>query len=106
MKLYYFLFLLLSIGYSQFNWIDGGLPIRQGVHVEWMRTAAEDDGTLIIVWSDTRNGVRDMYAQKINSNGDFLWGDGGAAPFSGHPLRFLVRRCVVEWPQPTRNLFQ
>ena len=78
MRLYYLLFLVLSVGYSQFNWIDGGLPIRQGVHVEWMRTAAEDDGTLIIVWSDTRNGVRDMYAQKITPDGNFLWGDGGA----------------------------
>ena len=77
MRLYYLLLLILSLCYSQFNWTDGGLPIRQGIHIEWMRTAAEDDGTLIVVWSDTRNGVRDMYAQKINPDGNFMWNASG-----------------------------
>ena len=29
-------------------------------------------------WTDTRNSIRDIYAQKIDSNGDYLWGDDGA----------------------------
>jgi hypothetical protein len=64
---------------SQFNWQDDGLPIRQGVHIEWQRTGdVTSDGMMIIAWSDTRNSIRDIYAQKIDSNGNFLWGEDGA----------------------------
>ena len=68
----------LSILFSQFNWQDGGLPLRQGVHIEWQRTGViASDGTMIMAWSDTRNSIRDIYAQKIDSNGNFLWNQDG-----------------------------
>ena len=68
-----------SFIFSQFNWQDGGLPIRQGVHIEWQRTGdITSDGGIIISWSDTRNAIRDIYAQKINSSGDYLWDDEGS----------------------------
>ena len=64
--------------FSQFNWQDGGLPLRQGVHIEWQRTGViTSDGAMIMAWSDTRNSIRDIYAQKIDSDGSFLWDDGG-----------------------------
>ena len=28
---------------------------------------------MIFVWSDTRNGGRDVYAQKVDSDGNSLW---------------------------------
>ena len=55
--------------FSQFNWQDGGLPLRQGVHIEWQRSGiVASDGSLIMTWSDTRNSIRDIYAQKIDSD--------------------------------------
>ena len=44
-----------------------------------------EDGSMIIAWSDTRNAIRDIYAQKIDSDGNYLWGEGGAvvADFEG-----------------------
>ena len=68
----------LSTLFSQFNWQDGGLPLRQGVHIEWQRTGViASDGTMIMAWSDTRNSIRDIYAQKIDSDGNFLWNQDG-----------------------------
>ena len=43
-----FVFLLISTVFSQFDWIDGGAPIRQGQHIEWQRTAGSGDPGEII----------------------------------------------------------
>ena len=71
-------FLLPSI-LTGFIWDDNGIAMRQGVHIEWFRTGGDvgDDGEVILVWSDTRNGIRDIFAQKIDSNCNALWTDGG-----------------------------
>jgi len=54
---------------------SNAVAIRQGLNIEWFRTAAAGpDGSMIIVWSDTKYGGRDMWAQKVDANGNFLWG--------------------------------
>jgi len=54
-------------------WESNGIPIRQGVHIEWQRTVCPgDNGSAIFVWSDTRNGSRNVFAQKVNSNGNLV----------------------------------
>ncbi|MBN1970540.1 MAG: T9SS type A sorting domain-containing protein [Candidatus Delongbacteria bacterium] len=64
--------------YSSLEWQEDGVPIRQGVNIEWSRASANlSDGTMIYVWSDTRNGERDLFAQKISSDGSKLWGTEG-----------------------------
>ena len=64
--------------FAHFDWADDGLAIRQGVHIEWQRTADIDEiGNLIFGWSDTRQGGRDVYVQKTNQSGDKLWGENG-----------------------------
>ncbi|MBT6869848.1 MAG: hypothetical protein HOA66_00170 [Candidatus Marinimicrobia bacterium] len=70
---------VFSFAYSQtFGWDDGGVPVRQGAHIEWQRTGdVGDDGNTILGWSDTRSGDRDVYAQKVDSNGNKLWGEDG-----------------------------
>ena len=62
--------LLFSFNFAQFDWIEDGAPIRQGLHIEWQRTGdANLDGSMIYAWSDCRNGVRDVIAQKVDVNG-------------------------------------
>ena len=57
----------ISLVFNQFLWEDGGIPVRQGDHIEWQRTGdISSDGSIIISWSDTRNAIRDIYAQKID----------------------------------------
>ena len=66
---------LFSTGFDS----EDGAPIRQGVHIEWYRTLAPgNQGEAIFVWSDTRFGMRNIFAHKINQDGDLLWGDLGA----------------------------
>jgi len=61
-------------------WSTNGVPIRQGVHIEWQKTICPgDSGTTIFVWSDTRYGSRNVFAQKVNKSGFLLWGAEGKA---------------------------
>ena len=66
------------------QWGPPGIPVRQGHHIEWQRAAYTDaNGYTMLVWSDTRTGDRDVYAQLIEPDGDL-------AP--GWPVH------VIEWP--------
>jgi|GEM_PF-6226021 len=40
------------------------------------------DGSTIIIWQDQRHGHEDIYAQKIDSNGDPLWDKNGVSVIS------------------------
>ena len=63
--------LSIQIVASEFN-SDDGAPIRQGVHIEWYRTIAPgNDGEGIFVWSDTRFGMRNIFAHKIDQDGTY-----------------------------------
>ncbi len=81
MKRYLFIIAAFSLSFAQETlWEANGIPIRQGVHIEWQRTVCPgDNGSAIFVWSDTRNGSRNVFAQKVNASGNFLWGENGAA---------------------------
>ncbi len=55
-------------------WPDA-IPIRQGVNIEWFRTGTGTaDGGAIYVWSDTKLGERDLWAQKVDAQGNMVWG--------------------------------
>ncbi len=76
------LLVLLLIGSvfasGEFEWIENGVSVRQGVHIEWQRTGDSGaSGQMIFAWSDTRTGDRDIYVQKIDTSGTKLWGDTG-----------------------------
>ena len=59
------------------EWQENGIPIRAGENILWNRTAVTlSDNTVIVVWSDARNGNRNIYANKIDVNGNMLWEDG------------------------------
>ncbi len=62
--------------FGQIEWQEDGIPIRQGVNIEWSRaTASLENSSIVYVWSDTRRGDRDVWAQKVDLNGNLLWGD-------------------------------
>ena len=81
MRIIYILMIISSFTIGQeMVWQDNGIPIRQGVHIEWQRTICPGEpGSMIFVWSDTRYGSRNVFAQKIDSTGALLWGDEGSA---------------------------
>ena len=75
-----YLYLLLLAGSvfanGAFDWIDNGVPVRQGVHIEWQRSGdVGHDGEIIFAWSDTRRGDRDIWLQKVDTNGNLVWGE-------------------------------
>ncbi|MCD6330457.1 MAG: hypothetical protein J7M10_08995, partial [Candidatus Cloacimonetes bacterium] len=72
-------FLLITALLSgQTVWQDDGIPIRQGVNIEWYRSGITlEDGSVVYVWSDTRMGDRDVWAQHVDINGNLLWGADG-----------------------------
>jgi len=75
-----FILFILSVGaIAETLDINMATPIRQGVHIEWYRTVCPGkDGAAIFVWSDTRYGMRNVFAHKIDKNGNFVWGETGA----------------------------
>ena len=79
MKNKIYILIIFSFVFTQYDWADDGLPVRQGIHIEWQRTGDNgNDGEMIFAWSDTRYGGRDIYAQKVDVNGNSLWGSEGA----------------------------
>ena len=79
MKKLVFSIMFVSLTYSTGFDSNDGAPIRQGVHIEWYRTVSPgDQGEAIFVWSDTRYGMRNIFAHKINHDGSMLWGESGA----------------------------
>ncbi len=67
----------ISVISAQLRWSDS-LPVRQGVNIEWSRASEPTpDGGMVYVWSDTRNSDRDLWAQKVDNNGNLLWGNEG-----------------------------
>jgi len=74
--------LLLITGFifaQDFDWEDQGIPVRQGIHIEWQRTGdIGDDGEMIFCWSDTRFGNRDIFIQKVDASGNKLWAEYGS----------------------------
>lgn len=57
------------------EWAENGIPIRQGLNIEWTRASASLDDGVVVVWSDTQDGGRDLVAQKIDINGNNMWGE-------------------------------
>ena len=79
MKFKFLFFTIVGFLFSQYDWQDNGVSVRQGIHIEWQRTGDNgSDGEMIFAWSDTRFGGRDIYAQKVDIIGNNLWGSEGS----------------------------
>lgn len=73
--------MMFGIGTGQeAQWPENGIAIRQGIHIEWQRTICPGwGGSAIFAWSDTRNGDRDVFIQKVGFTGTAFWDDEGIA---------------------------
>jgi hypothetical protein len=60
------------------QWIDDGLPVCQATGAQSVPRVVTDGGLgAIIVWTDDRDGVSKVYAQRIDVAGQRLWGPDG-----------------------------
>lgn len=60
-------------------WTPGGVLVAETAE-NWYDSAnliEDGNGGAIVLWGDTRSGQRDIYAQKITSNGSAAWTAGG-----------------------------
>jgi hypothetical protein len=59
-------------------WNPAAAPVRTGEHIQWQKTTAQaEDGYSIAVWTDTRNGNRDIWAQMFDPAFNLIWTQGG-----------------------------
>jgi len=79
MKRAILLILCLAITSTILGQALGGdqVAIRQGANIEWFRSSTAISEGVVYVWSDTRTGGRDLYAQLISPTGEKMWGVGG-----------------------------
>ncbi|MDP8205432.1 MAG: FlgD immunoglobulin-like domain containing protein [Candidatus Electryonea clarkiae] len=77
------------------TWEPGnGVAVRQGYHIGWedhyyyrphfQQTATDAEGNLCIVWSDSRAGDNDIYAQIITAENGAAWDEGGLLLANGY----------------------
>jgi FlgD Ig-like domain len=69
---------IVSTGSS--NWIANGIPISTATGNQYTPMAVSDGaGGAILVWQDGRHGTGnyDIYAQRVDSDGNLLWPPGG-----------------------------
>jgi len=68
-------------------WIDGGVVVSNaGGDQRYQSLCTDDNGGAIIVWHDTRSGAGspyDIYAQRVDQEGDSVWTQNGIAITSG-----------------------
>jgi hypothetical protein len=76
MKFYYLalIFVLFSLSlFCQAVWDEDGVAVRNGDYIYWETAAVSYGDDMIYVWTDCRRGDRDIWAQKIDSEGNKLW---------------------------------
>ena len=77
MKLYFttIIVFLFSSLFGQAMWNES-LPIRQSGNLEWYNSSIlTENDEMIHVWSETIHQTRDIFATKLDSEGNSLWGE-------------------------------
>jgi hypothetical protein len=78
-------------GTGQLLWGNGGVPICQANGIqEYVQVVADGYGGAVMTWIDGRNGTnnKDIYAQRVDSNGNVLWQINGVPICTASGLQF------------------
>ncbi|MFC1780447.1 carboxypeptidase regulatory-like domain-containing protein [Patescibacteria group bacterium] len=62
------------------RWVEGGIQITNtnvDIYAWEYDMVSDGSGGVIITWADNRSGNNDIYAQRIDSDGNELWDEGG-----------------------------
>lgn len=92
-KFVYSLFLLLLANIASAQWSNTNNAFTDNSHLPVsiasndqtnpITIASPNDSSVIVAWMDSRNGNKDIYAQKFDKNGNALWATNGIAVASG-----------------------
>lgn|GEM_PF-3101107 len=63
--------------------VPNGLPVREGVHIEWNEALVVGLNGYYTAWSESRDGELDVFVQGFSADGTALWSDGGIQVSSG-----------------------
>jgi hypothetical protein len=90
--------------FAQIEWQENGVPVVQPDSPHLYNPALVYDNYQIVVWSDCRDGIRSIYAQKLDENGNKHWGENDlkiAESYENHQLRIVQKidenSFVVGW---------
>ncbi|MGB5910143.1 MAG: caspase family protein [Promethearchaeia archaeon] len=98
-------------------WIVNGTIICYAINDQNNpQICGDKEGGAIIVWQDSKNGNWDIFAQRINSSGQVLWGDNGTAICTSDNAQISPQICsdgsggaIIIWlddrNSPFTNLF-
>ena len=65
---------------GQVQWDKDGVPICTAVNEQSSPKVVDNDlGRAIIVWEDRRSGNSDIYAQRVDDDGNILWRENGVS---------------------------
>lgn len=64
---------------GEIQWTENGILVCSGVHERYPKIVSDGVGGAFIVWNDLRNSNWDLYAQRIDSDGNYLWDSEGVA---------------------------
>jgi hypothetical protein len=87
------------------KWTKDGLLVCAEPRDQYNPNIASDGaGGVIITWWDKRGGYADIYAQRIDTDGNFLWTEGGAAICTAEgsqqdpqPVNSGVGSAIIVW---------
>ncbi len=80
--------LLLTAGPARAEWVENGVSVCDQTDTqEMVRTVSDGDGGAIIAWRDFRNFTYDIYAQRIDADGNRLWAADGVPVCTGAGAR-------------------
>ncbi len=65
--------------YGQELWTTGGILLTPSGTQSWAKITPDGAGGVLVAWQDNRNGTQDIYAQRLDSDGNELWTSGGVA---------------------------
>ncbi|MCK9167628.1 MAG: hypothetical protein M0O94_03605 [Bacteroidales bacterium] len=79
-------------------WAENGITVSSHPQDSWITEydlGADKENNAILAFPDVRSGNPDIYAYKINPEGEFLWGNNGIALSQSPEAEYSPQLCVL-----------